>query len=201
MTLLQVKNLGNRILIFSVCLFAVLFLMFRSCEDVPIIAKTKEIKGTFKASKPNNVNITTKYIKEKGETVTLIDTLLIQNDSLINKFKSENDSLKLVILEQAIQLHEFTKTWEDSTLKATVSGISRGTVESIMLDYIIKPQPFKCPDNPRRILGGIESGTNLRNFVIKANAGFQTKKGNMFTLSLDNRENFYLGYSTTLIKF
>ena len=111
----------------------------------------------------------------------IADSLLNENIRMQVAFaKSKNkDSL----YREAIKINAFTHTWDNDTLKATVSGLSRGTVEGLKLDYTIKPttEQIKVPITTFRLLagGGLGINKDLSQATYKVNLGFQNKKGNI----------------------
>lgn len=217
-------KLGDKIIIIAIFSALIILALLKACSDGGTIqVATKEVKGSMKSVKPENTAIAINYSnstqkvsdidirqnlsnqkmsKEYFNYQNEINKLLKENDDLDNAFHNANDSLQQIIYRQAIQLNEFTHTWDNDTLKATVSGISRGEVQSIKLDYTIKSQKIdiKIPQTIIRLIAGLETGTtkDLSKFNIKANLGFQNKRGDMFSVSADLDKRFYIGYSTSI---
>jgi hypothetical protein len=118
-------------------------------------------------------------------------------------YNEASDSLKIALYNKAIEIKSFNQTFEDNHLKATSSGLVRGEIQSLKLDYTIKPQTIETPPEKEvvfRLLGGFEYGNNttLSNSIFKANLGFQNRNGNIFRASIDNLENIYIGYDFSI---
>ena len=199
---------GNIVLLGIMAFWSILLtlLLCKSChKDLEkIIVTVPAVSGTFESVKPIHTVIT------KTKTVTTKDTSLIsklqsENDKLKCDFEKANDSLKLVIFNQAIQLKEFSHTFNDSNITATASGIVRGEVQSLKLNYTIKEKTVIVPkpkETVFRLLGGLEIGNNktLDNFTAKANLMFQNRKGNIISGSIDMNQNVFLGYNAQIFQ-
>lgn len=204
---------------FIIALVVILFLKGCSGKHETIIVKHPAVVGSSKAVKPLNVPIDVSLINavnkskttvntrfdnaEKLKNQKLIDSLLAENLKLKNAFSAETDKSKLDSLYQkAIQLNSFSQSWDFPKLKATASGISRGTVESIKLDYEIKAysDTLKVPKTKFRLLGGIETGAtkDLSKMNFKANLMLQNAKGNILSAGYDSEQRIYIGYSVSI---
>lgn len=187
--------------------FIVMF--FKSCTGEPVIVqvKTPEVNGSFAPVAPIHDTIfLTKTVKsvivKKGTdefAQAEITRLLAEYDKLNEAFANANDSLQQIIYAKTIAAKQFSHTFDNDTLNATVKGIvANGNVDKLKLNYKIKSRKVdvKMPQTVFRLLGGIEVGntTQLDNFTTKANVGFQNKKGNIITVGVDTDEQFYLGY-------
>ena len=212
----------------AIALFAVaivLFLFLKGCDGngETIIVKHPEVPGTTKAIKPETTEI--KW-PEKGQRNSVFNSNNNVKANKIDKpngqqkdyWKAKSDSLlkenlrmqvafakskiKDSLYKKAIQINAFKHTWDNDTIKATVSGLARGTVEQLKLDYTIKAtsQTVKVPQTVFRLLGGIETGMtkDLSKFNAKANVGIQNKKGNILTISADSDQRFYVGYTASI---
>lgn len=209
---------GHYTLAIAVCLMFGIFLFFFCCNggSSTTTVTIPAVSGTMEIVKPKNnpivinANKTANMQKSFGQNLSNYDKseydklqkrlqeLMKENESLDNAFQYANDSLQQVIYRQAIQLNAFTHTWDNDTLKATVSGISRGVVQSIKLDYTIKErkQEIKVPVTVFRLLAGGGYGLNkeMNQSVIKVNLGIQNKKGNVIRASVEKigEQQFYI---------
>lgn len=198
-----------------VILALVLLFLFNDCKGETVVVETKEVKGKFEAVKPINNpilntpksgelenpntsnNSSSSTSAKNAQVQKLIDSLRNRNIQLEIAFaKSKNkDSLYL----KAIELNSFSQTFEDEFLKTDVSGISRGTVESLKLDYTIKSrkETVKVPVTVFRLISGIEVGMtkDLSKTNIKVNIGIQNKRGSIISASVDSGQRIYIGYA------
>jgi len=198
-------------------LIAILFLWLKGCSaNQPSVAKTiqtKEVKGKFEAVKPIQEPIiitipgTNEIVyKESGNEKLLqsqIDQLISENKALQEFYNQASDSLQKALYNKAIEVKSFNQTFEDDKLKATSSGLVRGEIQSLKLDYTIKPQTIETPAQKEvvfRLLGGFEYGNNttLSNSIFKANLGIQNRNGSIFRASVDNLQNIYIGYDFSI---
>ena len=204
---METQNKNWYLLIGGLILILILLMWFKGCGGVPktITVTTPAIHGTTVAVKPETIVIhDTVYKKIKlAADRKEIDSLIKRNVQLEVAFAMADNKEELY--KKAIELNDFNHTFEDTILKATVSGISRGTVQSIKLDYTIKPHTdvIKVPQTRFRLLGGAEVGMTkeLSKFNVKANIGLQNAKGNVFSISADTDQRFYIGYGFSLFSF
>lgn len=201
-----------------VVLVLCIILLWHSCKGsaVPGVAKTiktKEVKGKFEAVKPKQEPIV-EYVKGKTIYKTnpedkflqgQIDALIAENKVLQQYYNEASDSLKQALYNKAIEIKSFNQDFEDDKLKITTSGLVRGEIQSIKSDYTIKPQTIELPQEKEvvfRLLGGVEYGNNitLSNSILKANLGFQNRKGNVVRVSADNFRNVYVAYDFSIFK-
>jgi hypothetical protein len=187
------------ILVLSILLF------FKGCgsKDPEVIkVKVPEVSGEFEPVPPEYVPTPeVPYVIEWKERRIEIPNPV--NDSLLKAYRdaqAENDSLKQMLLFlDAIQLREFSNTFEDEYLKLTVSGQVQGKLNYIKPTYTIKSRTLEIeePQTNLRLLAGFEIGANdkLSEFPLKLNLGMQNAKGNILKASWMrlNGENFYLG--------
>jgi len=215
------KKASNKLLIGCAGL-AIFFLLlwFKGCSgdgDKVIKIKTPEVKGTFEAVKPEH-NPLSKTNKSKidnknfGQNLSKkelefwkaeAERLFKENQGLDQAFMNANDSLQQIIYRQAITLNAFNHTFDNDTISATVKGIVRGEIQSIKLDYKIKPRTIEVPKQKEvifRMLGGVEVGATkeIDKFNLKASAGFQNRKGNIISVGYDTDQRIYIGYTTSI---
>lgn len=208
-------------------LIAMILLWLRGCQiDTPQVAKTittKEVKGKFEAVKPiqtpikNHIVEVNKKVKSKNykesEIEKLlqgqIDELVFENERLNYEFNKASDSLKKAMYDKAIDLKSFNQYFEDDKLKSEVSGLVRGEVQSIKLDYTIKPQTIELPKQKETFLrilvgGGFGLNKELNQTTYKLNAGFQNKKGNVIRGSyqqIGSQEYYLAEYDFSILNW
>jgi hypothetical protein len=193
---------------------ALMYFLMSNCEDKAkptTIYKTKEIIGKIPPAEVIEKPI---YISNKSEVNRLkklynfsqaeIDSLEAQNDRLNEFAIGIHDSLQNEI-KNLIALKEFSQTFEDTVVKIDVSGVVRGEVKKVKVDYKVKPIGFTQKTVVFRTLIGASIGINkeLNQGVISANLGLQNKKGNLFTvqaLQVDNQTYFLSGVNFSLFK-
>lgn len=194
-------------------LIAILFLWLKGCSsNEPALAKTiqtKEVKGKFEPVKPIQKPIiitipgSNEIVYEESGTEKFlqsqIDQLVSENKALQEFYNEASDSLKNALYQKAIEVNSFSQIFEDDKLKATSSGLVRGEIQSLKLDYIIKPQSIELPKQKEtfiRVLAGAGVGMNkeLNQFSWKANLGLQNKKGNIIRASVQRigAQQYYL---------
>jgi len=161
-------------IMFGVICVLLFFLWDATCgSDIAgenIEVKTPEKTGKFEAAKPEMKPIVEKVIEYRdnpnqklapeGENDTVNERLLIENVILSLKFKNATDSLKLAKYDKAIEVIDFSKTFENDTIKIEAFGKARGTVEKLGVNWKIKPSTQKVNVKTWRILATGEVGTN-----------------------------------------
>jgi hypothetical protein len=202
-------------------IIAIIFLWLRGCQsETPAVAKTiqtKEVKGKFEAVKPKQENVV-KYVKGKTIYKTntedkflqgQIDALIAENKALQQYYNEASDSLKIALYNKAIEIKSFNQDFEDDKLKITTSGLVRGEVQLIKLDYTIKPQTIELPKQKEtflRLLAGGNIGINkeLNQFTYSATAGLQNKKGNIIRGTyqrIGSAEYYLAGYEFSVFNW
>lgn len=182
-------------------LITIILFWLRGCQtENPSVAKTiqtKEIKGKFEAVKPEQKPIQNqlpgigKKIKKSNSNNEdeflqgQIDELVFENERLIFEFNKASDSIQKLQYQKAIELKSFNHTFNDDKINITAEGIVRGEIQSIKLDYTIKPQTIELPTEKEvkfRLLagGGFGIDKGLSQPIYKANVGFQTRNGNVY---------------------
>lgn len=195
------------------------FLLWQSCDNkkqggTTVTVNTKEIKGTFIPNKPNQTPIVPKSIIQKSSSQkpsnipqvqndSINERLLKENEQIIADYKKANDSLKQVLFEKSIQVADFDKIVEDSAVKITMFGKVRGTIESLGLNYTIKPQKQTIRVKTYRVLAGAEIGSKqtLDQFSIKGNLMYQSSNGNLFSGSIENNKTIWIGFNKPIFSF
>lgn len=210
---------ANRTALWIIGLIIAVFVIiafFKGCfsENETVTVTHKPITGKTTIAEPQTVIIhDTVFVPKKyfGPDLSNADELKWKSiyDSVLNAniqmqiqfAKSKN---KDSIYKETISPKAFTRTWDNDTLNATVYGIYFGAIPNIQLKYTIKSrkQEVKVPQTVFRLLGGIETGMtkDMNKFNIKANLGFQNKKGNVFSAGFDSDQRIYLGYTTSIFQ-
>lgn len=211
-----------------------IFIWFRGCSDdcgkttTNVKVKVPEITGKFEPAKPDHTPVVggesageklSKFDKSKNsksnatnnyegsiDNDSLISELLIENEQLSRKYYFASDSLKKLMFEKSNQLNRFSKTFDDENVKIDVSGISRGTVESLTANYRIKEKELKTEIAQKevkfRMLAGGTVGNSIdfQKPVFQANIGFQNKKGNILRAGYDSEKRIFVGYDFSIFK-
>jgi hypothetical protein len=193
---------------------ALMYFLMSNCEGKrkpTTIYKTKEIKGEIPPAEVIEKPI---YITDKSEVNRLkklynfsqseIDSLLAETDRFNDFAMGVHDSLQAEI-KNLIALKEFNQPFEDTAVKIDVSGVVRGDIKRMKIDYKVKPIEFTQKTVVFRTLIGASIGINkeLNQGVISANLGLQNKKGNLFTvqaLQVNNQTYFLSGVNFSLFK-
>jgi len=204
-------------------LIIVCFLFWKSCQndevkDNTITVTVPEQKGSFDAVKPEQNIVSTQPTsvlndlstealsddsKQSYEKDLLINKLLRQNDSLSLAFaKLQNDSLKTAAYNEAIAIREYKHSFEDSAVKIDVSGLVRGEIQSMSCDWKAKERKLPIQVKTWRVLGGVELGAKqtFDRFGAKANLRYQSAKGNLYSVGIDNTQMIWFGYDIQLFK-
>ena len=209
---METKKNKSTLVLSGIIVVLLILLWFKSCNSQPETIKVNvpEATGSFETTKVIHDTIfLTKTVKSKPISVndefaqSEIDRLLKEYNELNDAFANANDSLQQIIYAKTIAAKQFSHTFDNDTLNATVKGIvANGEVDKLKLDYKIKSRTIetKIPQTTFRLLGGIEIGNSLQldQFVTKANLGFQNKKGNVVTLAVDTDQRFYVGYQFSI---
>ena len=190
----------------------IVFLLMRSCEKPqPAIAT----HGTFKAVQPAAESVkdipVVLHDLPIGQKMSKIDTaevhkfktlynltqkqydsLLVQNAVLDSIANASNDK-RYQELYKDYQFKEFSQTFDNDTLKATVSGITRGAPLRLKLDWELKLQ--KPKETVFRLLAGAEFGITRTLGKINAKGTIigQFRSGNQVSIGVDTEQRFYVG--------
>lgn len=196
------------------------YILDRFNNSSPSVVVVPEQKGSFKTNKVKNepiiksVTITQNGIgqklsknersKEGPENNQFldkkIDSLLKVNAYLLGLFEKSKGHQKDSLYQKAIQLNKFSHPFEDDKVKIDVSGISRGPVEAIKIDYTFKEQQIPIKERVFALKTGVEYGntTSLSNSVFKGNLEFENKKGNSYSISYDTDSRYWIGAKFTI---
>ena len=148
-----------------------------------------------------------KYLKGQTQYYAVEDTAFINStNKLVNYYANQNDSLQKKLYADAIQLKDYSQTFNDTNVKINISGVVRGDILNMKSYYTIKAKSIDLPYQKTfryRILAGAEVGISkeLNQGVIKANLMFQNKKSNITSLSyqkIGNTEFVLVGFNKNL---
>ncbi len=203
-----------------------LILLFFKCrnekEVVPnkVEVTTPSVNGSFNAVKPTQKDLSTegKIVSTEGKAVStegghgytskaiidsskvkLIAQLQEENKKLKLDYLNASTALKLAMYNKAIQLKEFSNSFNDKNMTAIMSGLVRGEVQSMKLDYTLKPQTISAPvkETYLRFLLGAGVGVNkdLNQGTWKVDFDVQNARGNQYTSSYQKigNEQYFLG--------
>ena len=214
---METNKLWRTIAIVFICLTIVLLGILKCSDNKTTQITTKEVKGKFAPVKPVQTTIT-KIVNVPGKTNTSIvykedkqaqkqiDSLLSINEKMSNEFSTFSDSLKKVAYNKAIELKDFSQKLENDTITINASGLVRGSLERLDIDYLIKSQKIEIPKQKEvvfRLLvgGGFGLDENIKQSLYKANIGFQGVKGNLVGaeyLKVNNTAFYVLDYKFSL---
>jgi hypothetical protein len=198
----------------AVIVVLAILLFFKDCNGNGKTTTTvtiPEVKGKFEAVKPEQkpvnhiVDVNKKVFGQNLSKKVLAfwkaeaERLFKENQEMDQAFMNANDSLQQLLYKNAITIKAFNHTFDNDTLSATVTGLVRGEVQKIKLDYTIKERKIEVKQKEVvfRMLAGVEVGNTkqFNDFAVKANVGFQNKKGSILTFAADTEQRFYVGYN------
>jgi len=140
--------------------------------------------------------------------VEIDGTKVIVDEKYYLKYIETKDSLqKLNLYVESIKIKEYNDTIvnNDDILIESYSK-TRGSLLEQKIDYKIKEKSFSykpeyIKERPRlTLLPTLEFGIDRNNLLpnFKGGIGFQLKNGDVFSTSLDTRNNIYIGYSKSI---
>ncbi len=198
-------------------LFVVIYLL-NTCEgskDDPKIIEIEvpEKNGSFEPAKPEHQDAEEPtLIQWKDREISVPNPV---NEDLLKKYQVLEDSLskkeaeyqRLLMFVSAIQIREYSQTFEDSLVKIDVFGKVQGEIQSMQSNYTIKPTKIRAKQKQTvfRLLAGLEFGNNLQfnDFRYKANLGFQNAQGNILKTGyekLNNEDYIFVGYDFSVFE-
>ena len=183
-----------------VVLVFIIFLQ-NSCEPTKIkkddnVIITKPKHGSISINKPEEIknSIKYKYITLKGDTITLENPINIE---LAEQYKKEKDSLqKEILFYKAIQKRKYKNKFEDKHILGTVYAETTGTLDSIGIEYDIKPDTIKIKQPVFRLLGGLSLQSNINTLKtnLGLNLGFQNKKKDIILFGVNTNQDAEVKY-------
>ncbi len=225
--------MSNIIKYLSAFILGILLMYFLSgnCKGEQQTVLVPEVKGTFKAQKPEHRKLELNYTSERipgqkwsnsatlkngqnlskndksektkksPENKSKIDSLLALNSEITRKFNELNSKEKTKKYQEAIELKEFSKKYEDSTISISACGLVRGVVEELGFDYTIKERKIPVKQ-PILIMGGVTAGAtkNFDKNVISASAGVQLRNGKQLEVGFDTEQRILVGVKAPIFK-
>ena len=183
-----------------VILVFIIFLQ-NSCEPTKIkkdgnVIITKPKHGSISINKPEEIknSIKYKYITLKGDTITLENPINIE---LAEQYKKEKDSLqKEILFYKAIQKRKYKNKFEDKHILGTVYAETTGTLDSIGIEYDIKPDTIKIKQPVFSLLGGLSLQSNMNTLKTYPglNLGFQNKKKDIILFGINTNQDVEVKY-------
>ena len=134
-------------------------IFLKSCKETKVVEKEIEVpavSGSFISQQPiqhKSINIDSLALlvrdtmKPKIKVIKeVVEVASKKNDTLLQAYEELEDELKRKeLFASFIQPRSFLQKFEDEYLSAEISGISRGKVESLNLDYTIKKRTITKP--------------------------------------------------------
>lgn len=167
-----------------VILFLMVFL--KDCSSSSVTKTkiiTKEVKGNFKAVKPVQI-VVHDTIEIPSNLQGQVNELILENKALQQFYNEASDSLKTALYAKEIEIKSFNHKFDNDTITATIYGLVRGEIQSIELEYKIKPTTIdikKQKETFFRLIGGGGLGVNkeLNQISYNYGVGLQNNKGNI----------------------
>jgi hypothetical protein len=197
------RPLKNVLYVVGIFFVIFLFTLVKQCtepkETIPVTIEIPAKSGSFE--KPTEVipGVSKKdsIIYKNGKTIYTENPI---NKQLAEDYLKATDSIKRFKLYlDAIEEKDGTYVYDNKDLKLEIYAKTRGELLEIKPKYTIKPLEVKVEVPVKQTVlamyGGIEVGNNasLTNLTVKADLGLQNKKGTIFTIGADTRDNFYVG--------
>ncbi len=188
--------------IISAILFVVLLVTCHKTKPDDIVIVTPPKTGVFKLIAPEPIKVP-KYIYRtlKGDTITLNNPVNLELAHKYEELSKVHDSVKtrLAYLE-AIQIRQYHKEFTDKNLRIFVDAQTTGTLDSIGVEYTIKPDTIKVHIPKERfalLLGG-----GLYNSGAKINLGVQINSRHLISGSYDPiNQRVFLDYNIKIFNF
>jgi hypothetical protein len=134
--------------------------------------------------------------------------LISLNESLVKEFENLSEIEKAEKFKNAIQLRYFSHDFENDTIKVELSGLARGTVESLNIDKwnfkahkaTVKVNIPKQKETFLKMNAGANIGINkdLNQLVYGLNVNFEGKEGNQTVanyMRVSNQDYILVGKS------
>lgn len=179
----------------------IIFLCIHKCNPDKEIIIIPEEKGSF----------TDTIVKHNTITDTVFSTKYVTKyKESINVWKSENDSLKSQILkllaenkkdsvftliDKELSLKTFNGNFENESVLIGYSGIVKGEVKAIDIDYTIKEKQIELK-NKLEVFAGPKLGYELQSEKLNLGLGIDAKYGNMlYNASFNTDKQINIGIS------
>jgi len=196
------------ILVVFIIYFAIkLFSSTESPNDIKSDIYIPEVSGTVEETIQDVTEVEVKIKDPVTKTVTKI----IVDEEYKKKYEKaikENDSLLAMnLFLKSIEINEYSKVLVDNdTIKLVGYAKTRGELLKYSIDYTIKADtisyiPKTIKERPSlTVLAGAEVIVPLQNLTtgnpmaVKADIGFQNKRGHIISIGADTQSNLYVGF-------
>lgn len=137
------------------------------------------------------------------------DTIIIENEvnkMLLSELTKVRDSVELLHKYlDAIKINRYKGVVKQEHATATYTAVTTGTLDSISIGMILHEREIDVPKEwkPKaKLLVGASMGSSFKEFkpTFGLGAAYQTKKGDLFSLDVNLREEVYISYKTPLFK-
>ena len=178
----------------------ILLFLQHSCQgdtikNNPSVIITEPKVGGFNYYKPKPIKgINYVFVTEEGDTIKVENPVNKELEQKYLNALSENEKLKLYL--EVIQKRTYIDSLEDKNIKINYTALTTGTLDSIKIDYTIKPDTIKIKQPVFRLLGGSSLEFNYLTMKpsIGINLGFQNKKGNILIGGFNSSQELVISY-------
>ena len=178
----------------------ILLFLQHSCQgdtikNNPSVIITEPKVGGFNYYKPKPIKgLGYVFVTEEGDTIKVENPVNKELEQKYLNALSENEKLKLYL--EVIQKRTYIDSLEDKNIKINYTALTTGTLDSIKIDYTIKPDTIKIKQPVFRLLGGSSLEFNYLTMKpsIGINLGFQNKKGNILIGGFNSSQELVISY-------
>jgi len=156
--------------IITILLAIAVLLLLKECNSngKDITFKTKEVRGAFRidtVTVHDTIKLpTVTYRNGKVIYKTVIDSIdyaiVSKATKIVDSFKQQNDSIKLAMFIDKSTPKNFTKTFDNDTIKVNIFGKYSGEIYSIGMNYTIKPQTINATLKQYTVFLGVNTVSN-----------------------------------------
>jgi len=156
--------------ILTILLAIAVLLLLKECNSngKDITFKTKEVRGAFRidtVTVHDTIKLpTVTYRNGKVIYKTVIDSIdyaiVSKATKIVDSFKQQNDSIKLAMFIDKSTPKNFTKTFDNDTIKVNIFGKYSGEIYGIGMNYTIKPQTINATLKQYTVFLGVNTVSN-----------------------------------------
>mgnify|MGYP007005601126 CR=1 FL=1 len=156
--------------ILTILLAIAVLLLLKECNrnGKDITFKTKEVRGAFRidtVTVHDTIKLpTVTYRNGKVIYKTVIDSIdyaiVSKATKIVDSFKQQNDSIKLAMFIDKSTPKNFTKTFDNDTIKVNIFGKYSGEIYGIGMNYTIKPQTINATLKQYTVFLGVNTVSN-----------------------------------------
>jgi len=156
--------------IITILLAIAVLLLLKECNSngKDITFKTKEVRGAFRidtVTVHDTIKLpTVTYRNGKVIYKTVIDSIdyaiVSKATKIVDSFKQQNDSIKLAMFIDKSTPKNFTKTFDNDTIKVNIFGKYSGEIYGIGMNYTIKPQTINATLKQYTVFLGVNTVSN-----------------------------------------